>query len=133
MATQKTILAIDYGQSKIGWALSQDGLVELGEVWQNRDSFFKRIIRLCEEREVVKIVVGLPEGQLAKEVRIFAQRLKKETGLPVVFYPEVLTTQEAIDKMVAVGKGRQFRRKREDAFAAGIILQRFLEEECLKT
>ncbi len=55
----------------------------------------------------------------------------QKTGLPVYFQDETLTSKEAIAKMIAGGKKRKFRQKKQDMIAATIILESFLEEEKL--
>jgi len=48
------------------------------------------------------------------------------TGLPVFYQDESLTSKEAIAKMIEIGKGKKFRKEKEDAFAAALILQDWL-------
>lgn len=121
-------LGIDWGQSKIGLAIAEDGLVQPLEVLESNKNLLGRLSRLCQEQLIGKIIIGLPEGKLEKEVKKFGQKLAKLSSLPVEFEPEILTTQEAIAKMIQAGKRQKARKKKEDAFAAALILQSYLEK-----
>jgi putative Holliday junction resolvase len=82
---------------------------------------------------VKKLIIGLPEGKLEKEIREFALKLSQLTSLPVDFEPETLTTEEALAKMIEAGKGKKARREKKDAFAAALILQNYLDSKKTKT
>ena len=43
-----------------------------------------------------------------------------------------LTTKQAIARMVEAGKKRKYRREQEDAFAAALILQNYLDKLSLR-
>ncbi|MBN1263604.1 MAG: Holliday junction resolvase RuvX [Candidatus Pacebacteria bacterium] len=119
-------LGVDYGRVKIGLALGNELAVWPVAVWKNKEGFFRRIKVFCLENQVEKIIVGLPEGELEREIRNFGQQLGQLTGLAVIYEAETLTTQEAIAKMIQVGKKKKFRQKKEDAFAAAMILENYL-------
>ncbi len=68
-------------------------------------------------------MVGIAEGEMAKKQRVFGKKLARITSLPVVFFDETLTTKEATAKMKEIGK----RIKDEDAVAAALILQNYLD------
>lgn len=121
-------LGIDYGRSKIGLAIAEDGLARPLEVISSNKDLLVKLSRLCQEQVIGKIIIGLPEGRLEEEVRKFGQKLAKLSSLPVKFEPETLTTQEAIAKMIQAGKKQKARKKKEDAFAAALILQSYLEK-----
>lgn len=115
------VLGIDFGEKKIGLSLSEGLLAEPAGIVGS----FKEVVRFCQEQEVEKIVVGLSEGQSAKRQKRFGQRLAEVTGLLVEFQDETLTTQEAIRKMKEGGK--KVKGRKEDAFAASLILQEYLD------
>lgn len=117
------ILGIDFGEKKIGLAISEGMLAEpLGIISITNDQL--PIIKLCQREKIEQIVVGLPEGRLAARVKKFASELAKLTGLPVEFQDETLTSQDAIAKMKEIGK----KIKDEDAIAAALILQSYLDK-----
>ncbi|MDO8551568.1 MAG: Holliday junction resolvase RuvX [bacterium] len=118
------ILAIDYGLRKIGLAYSEGYLSEPLKVIDHKN-WELEIKKICREKAVEKIIVGITEGTLAREQKDFAQRLEDLTQLPVEFQDETLTTQDALAKMRQIGK----RVKEEDAIAAALILDAYLERQ----
>jgi len=115
-------LGVDFGEKKIGLAISLGPLAEpFGVVktvsWQTR------LAKICQEEGVERLVVGVSEGKMAKKQKRFASRLGEVCRLPVFLVDETLTSREAIDKMRELG-----RKGEEDKFAATLLLQRFLEK-----
>lgn len=97
----------------------------------------ERLKRLAVERRVERIVVGLPfnmdgtEGAMAREVREFAERLARETGIEVSYQDERLTSFEAEERLK--GRGMSLKQMLEakrrgavDEIAAVILLEDFL-------
>jgi len=88
---------------------------------------------LLVDYEVEAFVVGLPlrldgsEGDQADKVRHFAERLEADTGLPVVFQDERLTSAQGERVMVEAGVSREKRRMALDRTAAALILQAYLD------
>lgn len=120
-------LGIDFGERKIGLAIAETKIPEPVGVWRNNRKFFGRLAIFCEERMVDKVIIGQPEGDIGEEARVFGERLGRELLLPVEFFPETLTTHDAIAKMLEAGRGRNQRREREDAVSAALLLQEYLE------
>ncbi len=133
----RRLLALDYGRRRIGVAASDPlGLtaqplcaIELG-----RDAAFAEIVRICEEREVERIVVGLPlrmdgsEGDMAKEVRAFAIEVERRAGRPVDLIDERLTSHAAEEALKGTKRRRQHREQgRIDAMAAAQILRDYMD------
>jgi len=115
-------LGIDFGDKKIGLAISYNDLAEPLKVI--RTCFWpKKLKKICQEENIKRIVVGVSEGKMAEKQKRFASELKKVLNLPVFLVDETLTSKEAIVKMKQVGK-----RGREDKFAAALLLQRFLDK-----
>jgi putative Holliday junction resolvase len=120
------ILGIDFGLAKIGLALAEVGLAQPLGVIKNDSRAISKIIQLIDQEEITKIVIGVSEGKIGQKAKDYGRELKKQSGLKVVFQDETLTTKEAIAKMIEAGKRKQYRQKNEDAFAAAIILQSYL-------
>lgn len=96
------------------------------------------IIDVINRQQVEQIVVGLPRsmdgsiGRQAEKVQAFVRELCDHTEVPVEFRDERLTTVSAKRLMQAVNtrKTRKTKKKvRDDAIAAAIILQGYLDEE----
>lgn len=134
------ILAIDYGRARHGLAVS-DGLGlaahPLACLERHKDPARDLIAlrKVCEERDVRRLVVGLPlnmddsEGPMAKEARRFGDALAAELGLPVAYEDERLSSDEAEHVLRERGFKPGERRKRVDSMAAVVILQAVLQRE----
>lgn len=124
-----TVLGIDYGEVKVGLALARIRVAEpLGMVRLDGWSKFKeRLIEIITEEEIEKIVVGISEGKTAAKTKTFAEKLKKEIKIPIEYWDETLSTQEAQTLSREGGMSRKKRNALEDAFAAAVMLQSYLD------
>lgn len=133
------LLAVDYGRVRHGLAVS-DGLGLAShplQAWQRQDSQrdMAHLKRLCDDRDVAAIVVGLPlnmdgtEGPMAVEVRRFGALLEGALGLPVRYEDERLSTDEAESLLQSRGLRPSERRKLRDSLAAAVILQAVLDRQ----
>ena len=92
------------------------------------------IKKILSEKEIGGMVFGLPlqmngeEGEIAKEVRNFAEKLQKATGLPTFFWDERLSSSAMENFLIKeVDMSRSKRRKVLDSSAAAYILQGALD------
>lgn len=89
------------------------------------------ILAIIDQNQVGMIVVGLPIsmngniGPQAEKVQGFARELSKHTEVPVEFSDERLTTVSA-QRLIRMT--RKNRKVRDDAMAAALILQGYLDE-----
>jgi len=122
------ILGIDYGQRKVGLALSVGKLAYPFDVLRFKDEgeLMVKLQTVVKEEGVEKIVLGVSEGQMAKETKRFGKRLEAKVNLPVEFFDETLTTKEAQDLAIEAGINRKKRKALEDAYAASVILDNYL-------
>lgn len=116
------ILGIDYGRSKIGLAVAEGSLAEPWKVVA--PGALKRIL---EEEKFDKIVVGVSSGTMGEEQKKFALAIGHWTSVIVETFDETLTTKEAQRLSLEVGISRKKRRSLEDAFAACLMLQGYLD------
>ena len=92
------------------------------------------IIEIIDQHQVKQIVVGLPRsmngsiGKQAEKVETFVRSLSNHTETPLVFRDERLTTVSAKRLMQAAGARKNRRKARDDAVAAALILQGYLDE-----
>lgn len=130
------IMAIDYGDVRIGLAVSDlTGLI-CGEAWTMQEWNMERAsLRIAEEaksRDVGTLVLGLPknmdgtEGPRAEKSRVFKAMLEKDSGLPVVLWDERRSSIEAHAILHANGKKEKKHRQSVDAVAASLILEGYL-------
>lgn len=126
------LLGIDYGLKKIGLALGDtesklaEPLAVIKVSGQTAD-MAKKIAKITKGQIIEKIIIGLPESGLIDKIKEFGGELVKITGLPVIYQDEVLTTKEAIVKMIQAGKKKKKRQRQEDAVAAAILLENYFE------
>ena len=130
------ILALDVGRRRIGLAISDalgytaQGLETLERVNNRKD--YDRLAALVREKEVKLFLVGLPlhmsgdESRQAGYVREFADRLQRETDIPVEFWDERLTTVEAHRVLSEGGVTFDKRKKAVDRMAAVLLLENYL-------
>ncbi len=100
------ILAIDYGQKRIGLAWMQEGLdviLPFGVIRVDGSSQnpYQELIDVIKNERIGKVIIGLPLGAEGEEtpntkrVREFAQHIEKSTSVPIIFIDERYTTHEA--------------------------------------
>ena len=131
------VLGIDYGERRIGLAVSDPGGTLALPVGTLERRGWKRdlaaLVAVIEERQVERIVVGLPlhldgrEGDTAAAARRFAERLAEAASLPVETVDERWTTREAERALAEGGRRGRKRRAVVDAVAATLLLRSFLE------
>ena len=131
------VMAIDYGDQRIGLAVSDPTGLLCGEAWTmqewNAERASQRIAEEAARREVGTLVLGLPknmdgsEGARAEISRAFAALLEADSGLPVVLWDERRSSIEAHAILHAAGKKEKVHRKTVDAVAASLILQGYLD------
>jgi putative Holliday junction resolvase len=132
------VMAIDYGDQRIGLAVSDPTGLLCGEAWTMQEWNMERAsLRIAEEaarREVGTLVLGLPknmdgsEGPRAEKSRAFAALLEADSGLEVVLWDERRSSIEAHAILHAAGKKEKVHRKTVDAVAASLILQGYLDK-----
>ena len=130
------IMAIDYGDQRIGLAVSDLLGMLCGEAWTmnewDMERASKRIAEEAAAREVGTLVLGLPknmdgsEGVRAEKSREFMALLERDSGLPVVLWDKRRSSIEAHAILHAAGKKEKQHRKTVDAVAASLILEGYL-------
>jgi putative Holliday junction resolvase len=127
----KNILGIDYGRSKVGLALSTESKLATPYKVLRVSSVEEAIDKISievEEENIDRLVVGVSEGKMAEETKIFANALREKTKLDLHLQDETLTTQDAQELSIDAGINRKVRRQMEDAYSAALILQKYLDE-----
>jgi RNase H-fold protein (predicted Holliday junction resolvase) len=110
------ILGIDYGRSKIGLAVAESSLAEPWKVVAPGE-----IENILKSEKFDKVVVGISEGEMGAESKKFAESIGAET------FDETLTSQDAQRMSREAGIPVKKRHEMEDAYAASIMLQNFLD------
>ncbi|MFC2010499.1 Holliday junction resolvase RuvX [Chloroflexota bacterium] len=131
-------MGLDIGDRRIGVALSDStGILAspLTVIDRTDDSqAIQAIIDIIEQHGVEQIIAGLPRsmdgsiGQQAEKVQAFVRNLSGQTQVPIEFRDERLTTVSA-KRLMRESRGKKTRKKaRDDAIAAALILQGYLDE-----
>jgi putative Holliday junction resolvase len=131
-------LGLDIGDKRIGVALSDPGgllaspLTIINRSHEAAD--IKAITDIVSQYQVEQIIVGLPRsmdgslGEQAEKVKAFTQELSRGIDVPVEFRDERLTSVSARRLMQAAKTKKRRRKVRDDAIAAALILQGYLDE-----
>lgn len=123
------VLGIDYGRAKIGLAIAEGPLSSpLKVVWvENWKDALEKLVKEVEVEQPETIVIGVSEGAMGQEQEKFARELSQKLTVPVETQEETLSTQEAQILAREAGVPLMKRRKMEDAYAAAIMLQSWLD------
>jgi putative Holliday junction resolvase len=131
-------LGLDIGDKWIGVALSDplgllaSPLTIINRVDETAD--IKAITDIVSQYQIGQIIVGLPHsmdgslGGQAEKVKDFTHKLCCHTDVPVEFRDERLTTVLAKRLMQAAETKKNRRKAKDDAIAATLILQGYLDE-----
>ncbi len=131
------IMGLDVGDKTVGVAVSDLlGLTAQGVETIIRTSnkvAINRIRELVSEKDIKKIVVGLPKnmngsiGPQGEKVLSFAKKLEGKLDVEIVFQDERLTTVAAEKMLISADVSRKKRKKVIDKVAAVYILQGYLD------
>ena len=137
-------LAIDYGEKRIGLAISDEmNLIALPLVQFDNKGTKNLLIELTkyiQDDKIQGIVWGIPlslsgeERSLTEKIRRIALELKEVLKLSVYFVDERFSSREVSrDLIKRADKSRAKRKKILDMLAASKILQTFLERRDYET
>lgn len=132
-------LAIDYGERRVGLALSDPtGFLASAlkvVIRQSDKQVAAEIAQVVRVEEVGQIVLGNPitlrgeVGERAQHVGTFRQLLATFVDVPIVLFDERLTTVSAQRVLIEADMSRKKRKNVVDAVAATILLQHFLDSQ----
>ena len=125
------ILGIDYGRKKLGIAIG-DKETKFAEPlsvirYSSPEEGFTKTEQIVKVEQAGQVVIGVSEGLSAEEAKNFGEKLKKVIQIPVFYFDETLSTMEAQKLSLEAGIKRKKRKSMEDAYAAALILQNYLE------
>jgi len=133
------VLAVDHGEQRIGLALSDETgtianpLAVIRHVARAMDA--AQVAQVAAERGAGLIVIGqslADDGSpnaAGRRAAKFADALKLQTSLPIVFWDESFTTQDARAARIAMGVSRKQRAGHLDELAATVLLQSYLDAQ----
>lgn len=132
------VLAIDYGERRVGLALSDpetgfvSGLPTLDRKSLKEGGLTAAIAALVSERAVDRILLGMPYsldgsiGPAAERVLAFRDRLHLTTDVPLDEWDERLTTEAAKRRLEELGYSEKKMRGKLDQVSAVLMLEQYL-------
>ena len=131
---EERILGIDYGQKRIGIAISDPlRLIAYPLETVERKRIEDSIRRILEKYSIEYIIIGYPlrtDGKLGEreeEVKSFAEKIKEKFNINIKLWDERYTTIEAERIIRDIGKKPSRDKGRVDRVAASLILQSYLD------
>jgi len=133
------ILAVDWGERRIGLALSDESQIlaqPLTTLTRRAGKRFPmaQLLEAVKKHDVVGIIVGLPldesgaEGDAAHAARALADDIKRRVGeLEVTMWDERMTTARVLAAIREMGGKTRDRKEEVDAMAAALLLQHYLD------
>lgn len=130
-------MGLDVGDKTIGVAVSDllgltaQGLETIRRT--NKKADYARIGELIKEKDVSKIIVGLPKnmngsiGPQGEKVLEFVEGLKNRFKVEIILWDERLTTVAAERSLIEADMRREKRKTVIDMVAATYILQGYLD------
>ncbi len=133
MSSTERIVGLDIGHIRIGVAFA-DTSVKIANahatIAMNEQTFVSDILRLTEELDATKLIIGYPRNQSGEATKqsVYVESMVaqlKSTDLAVHYQDESLTSVLAKERLEA--RGGRYDKAAIDAEAAAIILQDYLE------
>lgn len=133
------LLAVDWGERRIGLALSDETQTlaqPLTTLTRRAGKRFPmaQLLEQVKKHNVVGLVVGLPldesgaEGDAAHAARALADDIKGRVGeLEVTMWDERMTTARVLSAVKEMGGSTRGRKADLDAMAAALLLQHYLD------
>jgi|ERR1017187_6330677 putative Holliday junction resolvase len=131
------VLSIDYGSKRIGLALS-DPLLIFSYSYKtilNDEKLWHNLDQVIKEKEVVKIILGMPyqeNGNLSSNAPMilkFKEALSKRYSLDIIEWDESQTSERAKEIIIQTVPGKKKRRDKGliDRSSASVMLQEYLD------
>ena len=135
-------LGVDYGERRVGLAVSDElGMMALPlDILsaQSPRQVIRDVLRICREKQVAAIVVGLPlnmdgsRGPAAEAVERFVRELRRLGELPVEVWDERMSSRQVERMLIDADVSRAKRKGIVDKLAAQVILQSYLDAQELR-
>jgi putative Holliday junction resolvase len=138
------IMAIDWGERRIGVALSDESQTiasphsvinrKQAEGKQSLDRDLNDIAQISADNDVERIIFGLPKrldgsmGPAARGVLEVVEKLRQKVSVPVDTWDERMSTVAAQRALLEGDVSRKKRKKVVDQVAAALFLQAFLDK-----
>ena len=134
--TNKRILGIDYGNRRVGIAISDELQLTAQPhkllIRENDENLILDIKEIIHSHNIEKIVIGLPvlldgsHSSQTKKTRKFISRIRQSSDLPIEKWEERLSTIEA--GKILTGTSINKKKENIDIISAQLILQSYLDK-----
>ena len=134
--TNKRILGIDYGNRRVGIAISDELQLTAQPhkllIRENDENLISDIKEIIHSHNIEKIVIGLPvlldgsHSSQTKKTRKFISRIRQSSDLPIEKWEEWLSTIEA--GKILTGTSINKKKENIDIISAQLILQSYLDK-----
>ena len=139
IATEIRIMGIDYGEKRIGIALS-DPLLTFAYAFttlQNDSSFLINLSKIIIEKKIIKIILGLPSErfksskELSQKVLELKSEIETKNKIEVVLWDEEYSSVIAKEKIMESVTKKSKRKQKDllDRHSAAVILQEYLDKK----
>ncbi|PKL12101.1 MAG: Holliday junction resolvase RuvX [Spirochaetae bacterium HGW-Spirochaetae-6] len=136
---QLNLLALDFGEKKIGVALKRSGRQEsepLGNI-KSQGDIISKIIHLVKSHHIHIILLGYPllehgkKSATTAKVEKFSSQLLPclPQNVELKMVDEAFTTQQTILRLRALGKNERFIALNKDSYAARLLIERVMDHE----
>lgn len=137
MESETRIMGIDYGERRIGIALS-DPLLTFAYphiTLKNDSSFLLNLSQIIIEKKIVKVILGLPSErfksskELSQKVRKLKSEIETKNKIEVILWDEEYSSMIAKEKVIESVKKKSRRKEKDllDMHSAAVILQEYLD------
>lgn len=133
------ILGIDYGNRRIGLALSDPlNIIARPHSYLDRREvadIFSSLKAIIKNNNVTELVIGLPlnmkgeDSAQTKLTRDFADQLKQNVDIPVKFQDERLSSVTAEKSLIQQDRSPSKNKGMVDQTAAAVFLQEYLDSQ----
>ncbi len=131
------ILAVDYGDRKVGLAVSDPLKIIAGPLDTLRitrpEEAVEKVTALVQEQDAEAVVVGYPwslKGEKSAQtlkVDAFIESLRERISCPIIPWDESFSSERAKKILIAKGIRTGHNKTKVDEMAARIILQEYLD------
>jgi len=131
------LLAIDYGEKRLGLAISDPNQIISKPlktlILSDSKYIYNELEKIISDYEIQKLIIGLPIGmdgkntQQTSKVEAFKENLQNKIGIPIILFDERLSSVSAKKSLISQGIKTGHNKSKIDQTAAAIFLQHFLD------
>lgn len=131
------LLAIDYGEKRLGLAISDPNQIISKPlktlILSDSQHIYNELEKIISDYEIQKLIIGLPVGmngkntQQTRKVEAFREFLQNKIDIPIILFDERLSSVSAKKSLISQGVKTGHNKSKIDQTAAAIFLQHFLD------